>query len=48
MSEPKGNNDTRRPWIVPAICELDVRETSALQGRGADVGGNPVVDCQKS
>lgn len=48
MNEPKNNNETRRPWIAPEIRELDVRETSALPNRGADVGGNPYVDCQRS
>lgn len=35
-------------WIEPEIVELDVVETQALPNRGADVGGNPYVDCQRS
>jgi hypothetical protein len=38
----------RRTWVEPEIRELDVRETSALPGAGADVGGNPTPDCQRS
>ncbi len=38
----------RRPWIMPEMRELEVRETAALPNRGADAGGNPFVDCQRS
>lgn len=48
VSEPKNNNEARRPWIMPEIRELDVRETSAFPNRGSDPGGNPYVDCQRS
>ena len=48
VNEPKNNNEARRPWIVPEIRELDVRETSALPNRGTDPGGNPYADCQRS
>ena len=48
MNEPKNNNEARRPWIAPAIVELDVRETAQFPNRGADPGGNPGIDCQRS
>jgi hypothetical protein len=35
-------------WIEPAVTELDVVETQALPRRGADVRGNPYIDCQRS
>lgn len=38
----------RNIWVEPEIRELDVRETSASPGRGADVGGNPGIDSQLS
>jgi hypothetical protein len=40
--------EVRRPWVEPEIRELDVRETSAFPGTGADAGGNPTPDCQRS
>ena len=40
-SEPK-------MWVDPEIRELNVRETFAFPGVGADVGGNPGPDCQLS
>ena len=40
-SEPK-------MWVDPEIRELNVRETFAFPGAGADVGGNPTPDCQLS
>lgn len=40
--------DQRQAWVEPEIRELDVRETSAAKGGGADVGGNPYPDCQRS
>jgi hypothetical protein len=42
------HNEARRPWIAPEILELDVRETSNFPQRGADLLGNPYVDCQRS
>ena len=48
MSEPENNNEARRPWIKPETIELDVRETAAFPNRGADPGGNPAADCQRS
>jgi hypothetical protein len=38
----------RLDWVEPDIQELDVLETFAASNRGADVGGNPYVDCQRS
>jgi hypothetical protein len=38
----------RKDWIEPEIRELDVRETFAFPNVGADVGGNPAPDCQRS
>lgn len=35
-------------WIEPEIRDLDVQETNARPGTGADVGGNPFPDCQSS
>ncbi|MBK9239966.1 MAG: hypothetical protein IPL75_06815 [Acidobacteria bacterium] len=35
-------------WVEPEIRELNVRETMAFPGEGADVGGNPFPDCQLS
>ena len=38
----------KEAWIDPKIEELDVRETSAVPNLGADAGGNPSPDCQRS
>jgi hypothetical protein len=38
----------RQPWIEPEIRVLDLAETSADPGPGADVAGNPSPDCQLS
>jgi hypothetical protein len=38
----------REAWIEPEIRDLDVQETNAQPGLGADVGGNPFPDCQRS
>ena len=38
----------REAWIEPEIRDLDVQETNAQPGFGADVGGNPFPDCQRS
>lgn len=47
MTGSEGNLD-RKAWIEPQILELDVRETFAFPNLGADVGGNPAPDCQRS
>ena len=41
-------NVPKRTWVEPEIVELDVMDTHALPMRGADVGGNPFPDCQRS
>jgi hypothetical protein len=41
-------DQARNEWVEPEVRELDVRETFALPRRGADIGGNPAVDCQFS
>lgn len=41
-------NNTKQPWVEPEIRELDVLETFQLRGPGADVGGNPFPDDQRS
>lgn len=41
-------NTKKAVWVDPEIRDLDVRETNALPARGADVGGNPFPDCQRS
>jgi hypothetical protein len=41
-------NDQRKDWVEPEIRILDITETYALPGGGADVGGNPFPDCQRS
>jgi hypothetical protein len=33
----------RKLWVEPTIRELDIEETHALPGTGADVGGNAFV-----
>lgn len=38
----------QRIWVDPEIRILSVQETFARPGRGADVGGNAFVDCQRS
>ena len=49
MSGPTQNDPAvQRPWIAPEIRELDVRASAQLPARGADVGGNPSIDCQRS
>jgi hypothetical protein len=41
-------NNEKKNWIEPEINELDVMETFAFTRLGADVGGNPDPDCQRS
>lgn len=48
MDHQNNSQDMRKPWVAPQIEELNVRDTAALPGRGADVGGNPSPDCQRS
>jgi hypothetical protein len=48
MQPKEDRADLRRPWVQPEIRELNVQETYALPRRGADIGGNPFIDCQFS
>ncbi len=48
MTDSVNAKDKRKDWIEPEVTELSVSETSARPGRGADVGGNPAIDCQRS
>ena len=47
MTELASNGETL-PWVEPEIRELNVLDTFAFIGVGADVGGNPSPDCQRS
>ncbi|HEX4847419.1 MAG TPA: hypothetical protein VFV30_04700 [Novosphingobium sp.] len=47
MTQPNQKTE-RKTWMEPEIRELDIRETFAFPGRGADIGGNPSIDCQRS
>ena len=40
--------NVRQLWVEPEIREMNVSETFAQPGGGADVGGNPFPDCQAS
>lgn len=42
------NNTQKMVWLEPEIRDLDVQETNAQPGPGADAGGNPFPDCQAS
>ena len=46
--EATSSKQGKLAWIEPEVTELDVVETQALPNRGADVGGNPYIDCQRS
>ena len=48
MTAPSVANTPRKDWVEPEIHELDVRDTFAFPGVGADVGGNAFPDCQRS
>jgi hypothetical protein len=48
MTTINAANADRKEWVEPEIVELDVRETFALPRLGADAGGNPFPDCQRS
>jgi hypothetical protein len=48
MNATDNNGDALRPWVAPQIEVLNVRETAARPGIGADVGGNLAPDCQRS
>lgn len=42
------NQNSKKAWVMPEVRELDVTETFARVGTGADVGGNPNPDDQRS
>lgn len=42
------SNNSKKAWIEPEIRELDILETFQFRGPGADVGGNPFPDDQRS
>lgn len=48
MNRDHNASADRKAWVEPEIRELDVRDTFALPNRGADIGGNPTPDCQRS
>jgi hypothetical protein len=48
VTNESNNRVNRKVWIEPEVRELDVRETFAFPNVGADVGGNPAPDCQRS
>ena len=50
MIKNASNSDgaVRPAWVDPEITELEFNETNSFPGRGADVGGNPAIDCQRS
>jgi hypothetical protein len=37
-----------KTWIEPEVAELEIEETHQFPNLGADVGGNPAPDCQRS
>jgi hypothetical protein len=37
-----------KTWIEPEVAELEIDETHAFPNVGADIGGNPAPDCQRS
>lgn len=41
-------NSQKLTWLEPEIRDLDVQETNAFPRLGADAGGNPAPDCQRS
>ena len=41
-------NKQKMNWLEPEVRDLDVQETNAQPGPGADVGGNAFPDCQAS
>lgn len=48
MAQQLVQNDSQKAWIEPEIRELNVLETFQLPNLGADIGGNPTPDCQRS
>ena len=48
MTIDKNNGNQRKPWVEPQVQALDVAHTEQFPNRGADAGGNPSIDCQRS
>ena len=48
MEVDVAENTKKAAWVDPEIRDLDVQETNAFPRLGADVGGNPFPDCQRS
>lgn len=48
MTAADKNSDALLQWVDPEISVLNVRETAASPGIGADIGGNAAPDCQLS
>lgn len=42
------DNKQKMDWLEPEVRDLEVQETNASPNLGADVGGNPFPDCQRS
>ena len=38
----------KQEWVDPSIERIDITRADAFIGRGADEGGNPTIDCQRS
>jgi hypothetical protein len=48
MVANSNSSEGKLTWVEPEIVELDVVETAVFPRLGADVGGNPYPDCQRS
>ena len=38
----------KQEWVNPSIERIDITRADAFIGAGADAGGNPFPDCQRS
>lgn len=47
-NEHPGGSKAKKAWVEPRIEAIDVSRADAFIGRGADAGGNPTIDCQRS
>lgn len=48
MTGQPSNGGEHLTWVEPEIRELDVLDTFQFPFLGADIGGNPSPDCQRS
>ena len=48
MVANSNSSEGKLTWVEPEITQLDVVETAQFPRLGADVGGNPYPDCQRS